>query len=90
MPTRASIRASVNGQKFEHKLEELLQGQRSHLVSGYLDVAVSFHRAVPEQASQLSGHIVDSNPENQTDNYYLCVRQKNNQWGWSSPVWVSR
>lgn len=90
MPVQASIMVSVNGRKFEHKLEELLQGQRSHLVSGYLDVAVSFHRAVPEQAFQLNGHFVDSNPENPTDNYYLCVRQKNNQWGWSSPVWVSR
>ena len=90
MPVQASIMASVNGRKFEHKLAELLQGQRSHLVRGYLDVAVSFYRAVPEQAFRLKGYFVDSNPESPTDNYYLCVRQKNNQWGWSSPVWVSR
>ena len=52
MPLNASIKAKVNGREFEHTLAELLEGQRSHLVRGYLDVAVSFHRAstgIPHQ-----------------------------------------
>ena len=89
MPFNAVIKASVNGRNFEHKLEELLEGQRSHLVGGYLDVAVSFFRAVPEKLFTLDGSFMDTKHENQTDYYYLCVRQKNNQWAWSSPVWVS-
>ena len=88
MPRNASIKAKVNGRVFEHTLAELLEGQRSHLVRGYLDVAVSFHRAVPEEAFTINAGYVDSKRENSTDYYYLCVRQKNNQWAWSSPIWV--
>ncbi len=89
MPLNASIKASVNGRQFEHTLAELLDGQRSHLVGGYLDTAASFFRAVPEQAFTLHGSFRDVKPENQTDYYYLSVRQKNNHWGWSSPIWAS-
>lgn len=89
MPLKASVKASVNGKKFEHTLSELLEGQRSHLAGGYLDLAVSFHRAVPESAFTLFNQFIDSKPENPTDYYYLCVRQKNNQWAWSSPIWIT-
>jgi hypothetical protein len=89
MPVNASIRADVNGRHFEHTLAELLAGQRSHLIDGYLDVAISFHRAVPEKAFKLNAHCSDSKPEKATDCYYLCVRQMNDQWAWSSPIWVT-
>jgi len=90
MPYSAIIKASVNGRNFEHTLAELIEGQRSHLVGGYLDVAVSFFHAATEAAFTLRGSLVDSHPENDTDYYYLCVRQKNNHWAWSSPIWVSQ
>ncbi len=89
MPPAATIRAEVNGGTFEHTLAELLEGQRSHLVGGYLDVAVSFFRAAPETAFALSGSFLDAGKEEPTDCYYLCVRQKNDHWAWSSPVWVT-
>ncbi len=89
MPRGAKIKAAVNGREFEHSLAELLEGQRSHLVGGYLDVAVSFFHAAPEAAFTLSGAFSDSKMENPVDYYYLCARQKNNQWAWSSPVWIS-
>ncbi len=88
MPPSATIRAEVNGRAFEHSLAELLEGQRSHLVGGYLDVAVSFFRAAPETAFSLSGSVIDSEKAGATDYYYLCVRQKNGHWAWSSPIWV--
>jgi len=90
MPVNASIKADVNGKHFEHTLAELFEGQRSHLVGGYLDVAVSFHRAVPEKAFTLNAQYSDSKPEKAIDYYYMCVRQMNNQWAWSSPIWVKR
>lgn len=88
MPANASIHADVNGRHFEHTLGELLEGQRSHLVGGFLDVAVSFHRAVPERAFLLKAQYIDSKPELETDYYYVLVRQMNNHWAWSSPIWV--
>jgi hypothetical protein len=82
------IRATVNGKKFEHRLEELLEGTRSHFMEGWLSEAVSFHRAVPETGYLLEKELTDDSPERTTDYYYLRVRQKNNQWAWSSPIWV--
>ena len=90
MPLSASIKMDINNRKFEHTLAELLEGQRSHLIGGYLDVMVSFFRAVPYEAFTLQGRYIDSETENSTDHYYLAVRQRNNQWAWSSPIWVRR
>ncbi|MCP4724941.1 MAG: Tat pathway signal sequence, partial [bacterium] len=56
---------------------------------GYLDVAVSFFHAIPTAAFTLNGSFSDDQQENETDYYYLCVRQKNNHWAWSTPIWVS-
>ncbi len=89
MPLEAKVSARINGKIFEHTLAELLRGQRSHLIGGYLDAAVSFFRAVPRSSYSLSHGFVDDIAENPTDFYYLTVRQKNNQWGWSSPIWIS-
>ena len=88
MPRTSAIRASVNGKKFEHSLAELLEGARSHFLVGWLSEAISFHRAVPEAGFIIENDLIDSAPENETDYYYLRVRQHNNQWAWSSPVWV--
>ena len=88
MPLDAKIKASVNGKHFEHTLAELLEGQRSHLTGGYLDTAVSFYKAVPEKSFTLNGSFIDSKPDNEVDYYYFSVRQKNNQWAWSSPIWI--
>jgi len=89
MPKKASIRAKMNGKVFEHTLAELLEGTRSHFVVGWLSEAVSFHRAVPVSGFLVEKVLVDDQPENQTDYYYVRVRQRNNQWAWSSPIWVS-
>jgi len=89
MPLKAKISALINGKMFEHTLDQLLKGQCSHLIGGYLDAAVSFFRAVPQASFTFNGSFVDKEKENPTDYYYLTVRQKNNQWGWSSPVWIS-
>ena len=88
MPRSSAICAVVNGKRFEHSLAELLQGARSHFLVGWLSEAISFHRAVPEAGFIIENDLIDSAPENETDYYYLRVRQHNSQWAWSSPVWV--
>ena len=37
-----------------------------------------------EQVEELLGIDVD------TDYYYIRVRQRDQQWAWSSPIWVER
>ncbi|MEA1996586.1 MAG: Tat pathway signal sequence, partial [Gemmatimonadota bacterium] len=84
------LRARVNGRVFEHRLGELLEGARSHFMEGWLSEAVCFHRAVPEAGFLLERELADNTPERETDYYYLRARQRNDQWAWSSPVWVRR
>lgn len=88
MPSTGIIKADINGKTFKHTLAELWEGQRSHLVDGYLGPAVAFHRAVPQKAYVLRGRFVDKVPSKDNDNYYLSIRQKNDQWAWSSPIFV--
>ncbi|MFC2076144.1 Tat pathway signal sequence [candidate division KSB1 bacterium] len=89
MPLDAKIRATMNGKTFEHTLGQLFQGAQSHFLIGWLSEAVSFHRAVPVDAFSMEREIVDSEPENDIDYYYVRIRQRNNQWAWSSPIWVT-
>lgn len=83
------IVANINGQRFEHTLEELLEGDRSHFMRGWLTEAISFNRAVPVTGFK-AGFDIEDSAENKTDYYYLRVRQTDHQWAWSSPIWVNK
>ena len=83
-----AIRATVKGQVFEHRLGELLEGARSHFMEGCLSEAVSFHRVAVKRGYLTETMIANQTQEKETDYYYLRARQKNNQWAWSSPIWV--
>jgi len=80
----------VNGVTIEHPLDELLAGSRAHYLRGWLSEAVRVHRAVPAACSRLSGAFTDPAPERDMDWYYLRVAQRNDQWAWISPIWVTR
>ncbi len=90
MPRSAKIVAEFNGHKYEHTLDELLQGARAHFLRGWLSEAIQFERATTE-GGFLAGHIMtDEKPERDTDYYYARVRQRDGQWAWTSPIWVER
>jgi hypothetical protein len=57
---------------------------------GWLSEAVLFNRAMPESCCNIEHYMEDNEPENDTDFYYVRVRQKDQQWAWSSPIWVER
>jgi len=90
MPRNGRITASFNGQSWSYTLDELLQGSKAHFLRGWLSEAVQFHRAAPVSAFSIGHYAVDDTPERDTDYYYVRVRQRNGQWGWSSPIWVER
>ena len=90
MPVDGIITSDFNGRKFSHTLGELLEGSRSHFVVGWLSEAVLFNRAMPESCYKIEHYMVDDEPEKDTDYYYIRVRQKDQQWAWSSPIWVER
>ena len=87
-PLGARLDFEVNGRAFGHGLEELLEGSRSLYMRGLVSEAVLVHRAVPEE--QLCSSLVfeDGGPQEEVDFYYARVAQENNQWAWTSPIWV--
>ena len=90
MPLKGKITAEFNGLRYEHTLAELLEGARAHFVRGWLSEAVRFERAVTESGFHAGHYMVDERAERDTDYYYVRVRQRDGQWGWSSPIWVER
>ncbi len=90
MPKDGKITAEFNGKKFEHTLGELLEGSRTHFMIGWLSEALLFNRAMPESSFIFEHYMEDTEPERDTDYYYVRVRQKDQQWAFSSPIWVER
>ncbi len=52
--------------------------------------AILFNRAMPESCFTVEHYMEDTQPERDTDYYYVRVRQRDQQWAWSSPIWVER
>lgn len=90
MPKNAMVVAEFNGKKFEHSLGELMGGARAHFMRGWLSEAIQFNRAMPENAFMFEHYMEDKEPEKETDYYYVRVRQRDQQWLWTSPIWVER
>lgn len=80
--------ADVNGQAVDVALAELRHGPRAGLLDGFVSPAWQLSRAVPEveYAWRWRWHETDPSPDARS--YYVRVRQKNDQWAWSSPVFV--
>jgi len=89
MPLKASLRLNINGEHYEHDLETLLEGSRSHFIRGLLTEAVRIHRAVPVNCYTFRDEFADDTAENDVDYYRLRVSQMNNQWAWLTPIWVT-
>ena len=82
------LRATINGEHHLFQLAELLTGARSIYTDGFVSPAVCVHRAVP--SAEFSHRFTFSHTQHsqQRDWYTVRVKQHNNQWAWSSPVWV--
>jgi len=88
-PPSARVRLTGNGLAVSHSLAQLLEGSRAHMTAGFASPAVKLHRAVPARDYTLHHTVIDSHPERETDYYYLRLAQRNAQYAWLSPVWVT-
>lgn len=88
-PPSARLTLRGSGLDASHSLAELLEGSRVHMTAGFASPAVRLHRAVPERDYTLRHAVVDTTPERETDYYYLRLAQRNAQYAWLSPVWVT-
>jgi hypothetical protein len=83
-----TLEATVNGQRLCVPLRELASGDRSHHLGGFVSPAVAFHRAVPEREYSARFDLTHRSVGSETDAYRVRVRQRNDQWAWSTPIWV--
>ena len=90
MPRKAKLTADFNGKTFSYSMDELLHGTYSKFMIGWLSEAIQFHRAAPESVYKVEYTVEDDAPEKDTDYYYIRVRQRDNNWAFSSAIWVDR
>jgi hypothetical protein len=85
---RTRLTATINGQQHDLCLGDLLTGSRTFYLGGFVSPAISFHRAVPQTEFAHRFDLTDRRESTGRDWYYVRVRQRNDQWAWSSPIWV--
>lgn len=85
-PRDALVEADFNGQSVQVPLESLIKGARTGHLGNMDSAAWRFHRAPLEHQWHWSGSWAEEYSADAS--YYLRVRQQNDQWAWTSPVFV--
>jgi hypothetical protein len=85
---RTQLRATINGADVSVCLGDLLSGSRTFYMGGFVSPAICFHQAVSESAYTCQFDLLHIGQSRQREWYHVRVRQRNDQWAWSSPIWV--
>jgi len=88
-PRSATVFAEFGDRREEWPLEALLQGARSGRLRDIASPAWRFHRAPLPGQWKWRGAWTDESRREEAS-YYLRVRQRNDQWAWSSPVFLRK
>jgi len=82
------LHVNANGHAFQTSIAELTQGSRSEHLGGFVSPAVRIRRAIHE--TEFAARFNFSHRPGTVDHdlYRIRVRQRNDQWAWSSPVWI--
>ena len=82
------IVARINGHDLELPLAVLREGPRAGILDGFVSEAWQLSRAVPESEYAWRCDWEDDDSTAAPAWYAVRVRQKNDQWAWSSPIFV--
>lgn len=82
------LRLTANGKTEDLSLRDIMTGTRTFYMGGFVSPAICVHRAVPQNEYQKHFTLTHHSQSSDRDWYYVRVRQRNNQWAWSSPIWV--
>jgi hypothetical protein len=85
-PASAGVWAEINGRRLSYPLSALLEGARAGRLGKIASPAYRFHRAPRRWEYDWRFALEDVGEPG--DLYYVRVRQLNDQWAWSSPIWV--
>jgi hypothetical protein len=83
-----TLHATINGQDVRVPLPRLVEGPYSGYLGGFLTPCYAFQRAIPQAEATASLQLTHTVASRSRDWYYVRVRQTNDQWAWSSPIWV--
>lgn len=86
MPIDAQVQATINGKPERIPLEKLIKGARTGHLGGIDSPAYRFHRA--PMPSEYEWNLSLDDKDDGQDFYYIRVRQKNDQYAWTSPVFL--
>lgn len=86
--TGTAISGTINGKRVEVTLGDLGAGSIAGYLGTFLAPAYHFHRAVCSAEYRCSFTHTHRSAEPGQDWYAVRVRQRNDQWAWSSPIWV--
>ena len=86
MPRDAKVYAVMNGVRAEHTLEQLMTGARSGSLDHTDAPSWRFNRAPSPE--ELNWSLAFEDEDDGEGYYYVRVRQTNDQWAWSSPVFL--
>jgi hypothetical protein len=86
VPRTAVVKAVLNGNNVEWPIEALIAGARTGQLGSIDSAAWRFHRAPLEHEWRWAGEWVDELDGDSS--YYLRIRQRNDQWAWTSPVFL--
>ncbi len=89
MPRTAMVYAIINGIRTQHSLAELMEGARSGSHDHTDAPSWRFNRAPRPEELNWSFAFEDKG-ELEDGFYYARVRQMNDQWAWSSPVFLRK
>lgn len=82
--------ARINGAEVVHTIAELEAGPRVGFTGGFLSGSYVFDRAEPAHSLTMEWSLEDEGTDAAEDWYYVRVRQHNEQYAWSSPMWARR
>ncbi|MDR7520366.1 MAG: hypothetical protein QN123_12465, partial [Armatimonadota bacterium] len=85
----ARLVGRINGRPVDVTLAELREGSRVGYLEGFRSAAYRFSRAAAYAEYSGTFSIRHRGVPGRRDWYYVRVRQVNDQWAWTSPIWVA-
>jgi len=86
--TRTAITGMINGNPIAVTIGDLEAGSSTGYLGAFLAPAYHFHRVVRSDESHRAFAYTHRLAGSGRDWYTVRVRQRNDQWAWSSPIWV--
>jgi hypothetical protein len=87
-PLDAVLQVKANGKTLRRTIREQLEGPKVEYVGGFISGAFVIQSAVSKSDKYLHWQFEDKADKSSSDLYYVRVKQANDQFAWSSPIWV--